>query len=265
VAHLAARLNNPAILTRGYRRESREMTIVPRGGNAPVRDTGDEPQWFIRRQVAHVGIGADRFAVGRRMEQDLRPGVFLLDDGFQHFRLKRDEDIVLVDALDPLGGGLFPLGHRREPLEGLARATIIVISRAEHRAAGIEKMIRRYNRKAPIFRSRVVPAPLSAGARRVGAFCGIGSPRSFWRTLGDLHLEVVWRQAFRDHYSYRGEDLARISAAAQAAGAEALVTTEKDLVNISEQAAAAAAPLAIHGVRIEVEIENEAGLLERLR
>src|ERR1035438_9942988 len=97
------------------------------------------------------------------MEQTLHPGVFLLDDGFQHVRLKRDVDIVLIDALDPLAGGVFPLGRLREPFENIARATAIVVTRVDPRVdpgqgtAGIEKLIRRYNAKAPIFRSRVVP------------------------------------------------------------------------------------------------------------
>src|SRR5205814_1687774 len=127
---LAQQGRDPAILTRGYRRESREpVVIVPRGQAAPVESTGDEAQMFIQRGFAHVGIGADRYEVGRRMEQELKPDVFLLDDGFQHSGLNRDEDIAVIDALDPLGGGLFPLGRRREPLSALSRATAIVISR----------------------------------------------------------------------------------------------------------------------------------------
>ncbi|HSP67186.1 MAG TPA: tetraacyldisaccharide 4'-kinase, partial [Bryobacteraceae bacterium] len=129
VLHLARRLDeagrNPAILTRGYGRKSRLDVIVPRGETASVEQTGDEAQIFIQRGVAHVGIGANRYEMGRKMEQQMHPGVFLLDDGFQHFGLKRDRDIVLLDALDPLGGGVFPLGRLREPLSALARATAV--------------------------------------------------------------------------------------------------------------------------------------------
>ena len=160
VAHLAQKLaeagRNPAILTRGYGRKSRLDVIVPRGGSAPVEQTGDEAQTYVRQGAAHVGIGADRYEVGRRMERELQPDIFLLDDGFQHFRLQRDRDIVLIDALDPLGGGVFPLGRLREPFAALARATAVVITRAENRHPGIERLIRRYNPHAPIFRARVV-------------------------------------------------------------------------------------------------------------
>jgi len=271
VAHLAARLadegRNPAILTRGYeRRSSHAMVIVPRGSTEPVERTGDEAQMFVRHAKAHVGIGGDRYNVGRRLEAELRPDVFLLDDGFQHVRLKRDEDIVLIDTLDPFGGGLFPLGRRREPLEALARATAVIITRVQAgvSTAGLEKIIRRYNPHAPIFRSRVAPAAWDGPSRKVGAFCGIGSPRSFWRTLAELHLEVVERRAFRDHYVYHGEDVRGIATAARAAGAEILVTTEKDMMNLPPDAAAMAAPLEIRCVRISIEIENEQELLRRI-
>jgi tetraacyldisaccharide 4'-kinase len=271
VAHLAARLadegRNPAILTRGYERgSSHEIVIVPRGSTEPIQRTGDEAQMFVRRAKAHVGIGGERYDVGCRLEADLRPDVFLLDDGFQHVRLKRDEDIVLVDALDPLGGGLFPLGRRREPMHALARATAVVITRVQPgiSTSGIEALIRRYNSSAPIFRSRVAPAPWEGPARRVGAFCGIGSPRSFWRTLTELNLKVVYRREFRDHYVYHSEDVRNLGAAARAAGAEILVATEKDMMNLPPDAAALAAPLEIRCVRIAVEIENEVELLRRV-
>ena len=129
VAHLAARLreagHNPAILTRGYKREScrpsRHRPAREQRFSRSNRRRGADVR--SRRGDAHVGIGADRFAVGQRMERELAPDVFLLDDGFQHTRLARTHDIVLIDALDPLAGGVFPLGRLREPLSALARAT----------------------------------------------------------------------------------------------------------------------------------------------
>ena len=264
VAHLAQKLvaagRNPAILTRGYGRKSRLDVIVPRGGSAPVEQTGDEAQVYIRQAAAHVGIGADRYEVGRRMERELHPDVFLLDDGFQHFRLQRDRNIVLIDALDPLGGGVFPLGRLREPFAALARATAVVITRAENRQTGIEKLIRRYNSHAPIFRARVVPqGELPAGP--VAAFCGLGQPRTFWRTLEILGIKAAPRLVFRDHHRYTAADLEEISRQAMDAGAQALVTTEKDMMNLP---AGAALPLKIYCLRIGIEIENEAELLQHL-
>jgi 3-deoxy-D-manno-octulosonic-acid transferase len=272
---LTAAGKEPAILTRGYQRRSSEVVIVPRGKPASVELTGDEAQMFIRSGHAHVGIGADRLSVGRQMERQLHPDVFLLDDGFQHTRLKRDEDIVLIDALDPLAGGVFPLGRLREPFENLARATAVIVTRVERGQgiAGIERLIRRYNRAAPIFRCRMAPKKwIRVGDglqeaqpfRRVGAFCGLGSPNSFWRTLDQLGLKVAFREAFRDHHPYSLSDLERLVAQASAQGVDALVTTEKDTMNLGEGASALFRSCPLYWLKLGVEIENEAELLRRV-
>ena len=279
VAHLAARLRekgrDPAILTRGYRRQSSGIVIVPRGAAASRDQTGDEAQMFIRSAQAHVGIGPDRFAVGQRMERELAPDLFLLDDGFQHTRLARRHDIVLIDAQDPLAGGVFPLGRLREPLSALARATEIVITRVEpgQNTTGIERLLKRYNAQAPVFRSRVVPRHwvdfesgnvAMAGFERVAAFCGLGSPRSFWRTLEQMHITIVFRHAFRDHHRYTAADLKSLAGQATAAGADALVTTGKDAVNLPEGAPAILSPHRLYWLDIGIEIEREEDLLQRL-
>jgi tetraacyldisaccharide 4'-kinase len=286
VEHIARRLTeagrNPAILTRGYRRKSAAPTVViPKGQAAAVELTGDEAQMFVGSGIAHVGIGADRWAVGHQLESELHPDVFILDDGFQHVRLNRGEDIVLVDALNPLAGGLFPLGRRREPLESLKRATAIVITRVEHledqlEVAGIERLVRRYNARAPLFRCRVVPrewVELDGGAasalasvpfHRVAAFCGLGEPQSFWKTLAQLNLDVVSTWAFDDHHAYKPEDLRRLRQQAQTAGAEVLVTTEKDIMNLREGAAQLAAPVKIYWLKIGVELDREKEFLARI-
>jgi 3-deoxy-D-manno-octulosonic-acid transferase len=276
-AHLAMRLReagrNPAILTRGYKRKSAEpMVIVPRGGAASTDLTGDEAQMFVRAGDADVGIGRDRYETGRRMEETLKPGVFLLDDGFQHARLARKHDIVLVDALDPLGGGVFPLGRSREPAASLRRATAVVVTRVAPRQqiTGLERLLRSYNPSAPIFHSSVVPqrwisvessSREEPGFHRVAAFCGLGHPDSFWRTLEALKLEVVFRWAFGDHHSYRPVELERLAGQAAAAGAEALVTTEKDALNLMENAPSLVAPLKLYWLKIGIEIEKEEELL----
>jgi len=264
VAHLAQKLaemgRNPAILTRGYGRKSRLDVIVPRGGNAEVEQTGDEAQTYIRQAAAHVGIGSDRYQLGCKMQRELNPDIFLLDDGFQHFRLQRDRNVVLIDALDPLGGGVFPLGRLREPFTALARATAVVIMRAEGHHMGIENLIRRYNSRAPIFRARVLPqGNLPTGP--VAAFCGLGQPRTFWRTLEALGIKAAPRLVFPDHHRYTAGDLAEIRRQAADAGAQALVTTEKDMMNLPS---GIVLPLEIYCLRIGIEIENEAELLRHL-
>lgn len=283
VAHLARRLReagrNPAILTRGYRRRSAQpVVIVERGDPAPSALTGDEAQIFVRRGDAHVGIGKDRFAVGTTMERQLRPDVLLLDDGFQHGKLVRKHDIVLIDALNPFGGGVFPLGRSREPAEALRRATILIVTRSEPGIpiTGLEMLLRPYNTEAPIFRSWVRPIEWidlatgetrpaeDLGLKRVAAFCGLGNPRSFWKTLEGSGLRVVFHWAFGDHHSYGCDELRRLAQQATAAGAEALVTTEKDMLNLFEGAAGVMAPLKLYWLRIGIEIENEENLLRLL-
>src|SRR5258706_1163634 len=214
--------------------------------------------FLIRRGDAHVGVGADRFAIGRRLEQQLAPDVFLLDDGFQHFRLARDHDIVLIDALDPLAGGVVPLGRLREPFDALSRADTIVVTRVEpgQDISGLERLIARYNSRAPVFRSRVVPLRwvglegpqieiAAARFARAGAFCGLGVPRAFWRTLEELGIEPAWRREFRDHHFYTESDLRSL-----AHDVDSLLTTEKDAMNLRRGAADILAPVKLFWLRI---------------
>ena len=283
VAHLAHLLRergrNPAILTRGYHRKSHDrMVIVPRGESASIALTGDEAQIYIRAGDAHVGIGADRYEAGLRMEETLSPDIFLLDDGFQHLRLNRAQDVVMIDALDPFGGGMFPLGRSREPRKSLARASVIVVTRVEpgQDIAGLERLLRRYNRAAPIYTARVTPrywvdyeskanhpvAEVKPG--KVAAFCGLGNPRSFWRTLEELDVDVQFRWAFGDHHHYKPAELDRLAKQAAACGAETLVTTEKDVMNFCDQTARIVAPHKLLWLKIGIEIDKEEEFLQHI-
>lgn len=277
VLWLAERLKaagyRPAVLTRGYRRRAAARhTILGEGAHAPVSVTGDEAQAFLR--VAPVGIGADRYGAGRIIEDRFGPDVFLLDDGFQHWKLARTLDIVLIDALDAFGGGApVPLGRLREPLQALARAGAIVISHTDGDDA-VEAEIRKHNASAPVFRSRVVPeawTDAATGERwdagglpfsRVAAFCGLGNPASFWRTLAALGHRPAFRVAFADHHAYRAPELRALAARARALGAEALVTTEKDLMNLPEDWGGAVQAVPIFWLKIGLEVEGEAELVK---
>jgi 3-deoxy-D-manno-octulosonic-acid transferase len=272
VAHLAHRFceSDPAILTRGYKRASREPAIIPRGTKADRAVTGDEAAIFVSRGDAHVGIGADRYAMGRLMEDTLSPGVFLLDDGFQHRRLARTHDIVLIDAADPLAGGLFPLGRLREPLKSLARAGTILLTRCDagQDTSAIERLVARYNAQSPVFRSRVIAVEWAglhgeapAGLGKAGAFCGLGDPRTFWKTLEELGIETAWRREFMDHHIYTAHELRQMVTA----GVDTLLTTEKDAMNLPSDAAAVLAPCKLFWLKIGIEIENEAAFLSRIR
>ncbi|MDP9171512.1 MAG: tetraacyldisaccharide 4'-kinase, partial [Acidobacteriota bacterium] len=182
----------PGLLTRGHGRSTHEIVVLPAGSeHIPVSLTGDEAQLYLRALAIPIGIGGERYDAGMRLLPAAK--LLFLDDGFQHLQLERDFDLVLVDALNPLGGGhLLPLGRLREPLDGLARAHAFLITRSDEVAdtRAIEAVLRRYNPAAPIFHARTVARGWSGdeGAAEPGdapslAFCGLGNPQSFWNTL----------------------------------------------------------------------------------
>jgi tetraacyldisaccharide 4'-kinase len=274
---LKARGARPGILTRGYGRVSPEkiLAMAP-AAEMPTYHTGDEPQIFLRSKLAAVGIGADRYAAGTELIRRFGCDYLILDDGFQHRALARDVDIVLVDALDPLaGGGVFPLGRLREPFQAIARADVILITRGEFSDLGpaIERTIRRWNERAPIFRTRLkarawVSAssgesypPDSPPFRRAGAFCGLGNPQAFRRTLAKLDIEPAGWQEFEDHHRYRKRELKCLMLGFEALGADALATTEKDAVNLPDMVEM----LPVFYLRVGMEIEREEEFLALLQ
>jgi len=284
VLHLTRRLKdagwNPGILTRGYGRQSlHPRQAVAAGAHVPVSQSGDEPQLFLRAGVAPVGIGADRWRVGRLLEQEFGVDAIVLDDGFQHARLDRRLDIVLVDALDPFGGGYpLPLGRLREPLGGLSRADIFVVTRSESGRVveGAEHFLRRHNPRAPVFHARAQPEAWVSAATgetvaidalpyaRVAGFCGLGNPGYFWCTLESLGLHVEACIEFEDHHSYRPNELRNMGRQFREDGVEAVVTTEKDLVNLCEDADHLLAPLPLYWLRIGVQIDREDEFLDAI-
>ncbi len=263
----------PAILTRGYGRGSPDSHILVRpGADIRAQHSGDEPKIFVRSGLAPVGIGADRFRTGADLLRHFDVDVILLDDGFQHVRLARDVDIVLIDALQPFGGGsLFPLGRLREPVDALARAQIVLITRSAFSdlPPAIERQVRRCNPSAPIFRASVEPRAwvehrtgreFAISARpfdRAGAFCGLGNPQSFRRTLAALGVDPVDWVEFEDHHRYRPHELSRLAAQMGSRGAGALVTTEKDAVNLCEDCHDLVAPLVIYWLQVAMAIDRE--------
>jgi len=277
---LKARGYQPGILTRGYGRSSAEQSLaVEPGAQVSVEQCGDEPRIFVHAGVAPVGIGADRLETARMLRDRFLTSVLLLDDGFQHLRLARNVDIVLVDALNPFGGGeLFPLGRLREPLENLARADLVVITRSQMAGtvAMIERTVARWNPGAPVFRASVAPEawvenrtgvayPIEARPfATAGAFCGLGNPQSLLRTLRRLGVEPADWIEFEDHHRYRPQELQRLAHQFQAAGVDALVTTEKDSMNLGDGADDLLAPMPLYWLRVGMTIDREQEFLEEI-
>jgi tetraacyldisaccharide 4'-kinase len=282
VLYLAERLkaagHRPGILTRGYGRTSPEKHLaLAADARTHPQHTGDEPQIFLNAGIAPVGIGPDRYLTGRILEEGFDADVLILDDGFQHMRLDRQVDIVLIDALDPFrGGDVFPAGRLREPMDQLRRADVFVITRSNYSPllAAIEAELRRRNPRAPIFHSHVVAngwIDFSTAeryerppCRRAGAFCGLGNPQSFWRTLRAMGIDPVERLEFADHHNYRPGELRNMAESCLLEGADALLTTEKDAMNLCEESANLIAPLRLYWLKIEAALDREAQFLQEI-
>ena len=275
---LLQRGHTPGILTRGYKRCTPEdhLALAP-GADVTAVQSGDEPQIFVRSRLAPVGIGADRWQAGMLLRRHFDVDVMLLDDGFQHLKLAREVDIVLLDALDPLsGGGVFPLGRLREPPESLARADIVLITRDRFSDLGdaVEHALRRWNRRAPVFRATVAPRawmehatgkahPVDApGFGRAAVFCGLGNPESFRRTLLGMGVEVADWVDFDDHHRYRPNELRHLAHQFAGRQATAVLTTEKDAVNLCESVGDLLKPLPLYWLKVAMEIAREEEFLD---
>jgi tetraacyldisaccharide 4'-kinase len=236
-------------LARWYRARGVRVVLVSRGYGAEQGAANDEALELEQRlpDVPHVQ-NADRVAAAKMAIEEFESQLVILDDGFQHRRLGRDLDIVLIDALEPFGFEyVFPGGTLREPLRGLARAQVIVLSRADAIGAearsAIEKRIRRYAPAADWIEVTHPPrhlvnamgqhAPLSTIAgRRVAAFCGIGNPAGFRHTLTFAGGEVAALREFPDHHGYTRADVDDLSQWVGLLDVEAIVCTGKDLVKL---------------------------------
>jgi tetraacyldisaccharide 4'-kinase len=243
----------PAILTRGYkRRDGNQVVMIGPEPKQAVDEVGDEPLEMARQLPGvPVVVDADRERGGN---EALRWGadVLVLDDGFQHLKLERDLDLVLIDAGDPWGGGrLPPLGRLREPLTAIRRASAVLITKvpADWRpvVAEIETAIDRLAPTLQVFVSRLrarrvrVPGEGWRSAevlrgRRVLAFAGIGRPSGFADTLFEAGAEIVDRRWFPDHHAYSATELLEIVTAAEKEEAVA-VTTAKDATKLPPDAA----------------------------
>lgn len=224
-----------AILTRGYRGS---------GG------TSDEVELMKHRLQGRVtfGVGKDRFAEGRRIEEREPVDVFLLDDGFQHFPLARDLDILLLDGSRRLKTQwLLPSGMLREPISACRRADLLVVTRKFERPdleAGDAHSHSIFYAQTRLLGFRRYQAPAQVqylseiGRGPFFAFCGIGNPRAFLDDLKRWHVPLAGQSVFRDHHKYKKTDLRRLEKAAQDAGALALITTEKDVENLDKEFAA---------------------------
>ncbi|MGA7558194.1 MAG: tetraacyldisaccharide 4'-kinase [Terriglobales bacterium] len=209
------------VLSRGYGRKTRGVLVVEPSGNAA--DFGDEPLLIARRLGVPVIVGESRYAAGRLAEQNFQPQMHILDDGFQHRSLARDFDIVLTMEGD-FDDQLLPSGRLREPLSSLQRADAIVLPAASRVSRGALQQKPIWRSERHLVLSNVPAAPV--------VFCGIARPEQFFAQVRAAGIAPAAEVSFRDHHTYKRNDIERLLAQRGKLGAGGFLTTEKDAVNL---------------------------------
>ncbi|MEX2148208.1 MAG: tetraacyldisaccharide 4'-kinase [Candidatus Rokuibacteriota bacterium] len=242
--------HTPAVVSRGYGRRSTGIQIVADAASIRLdaEEAGDEPFLLARRLPGvPVVVGSNRYEAGRTAVARFGVTAIVLDDGLQHRTLVKNLEIVMARATEPWGNGrLLPRGPLREPVSGLARAHLVVVTGAATPGAAPEVVaaVARYAPGVPVLTARHAPTGCwEAGTMRAVAidhlararllgFAGIAAPAGFRRTLEETGAGVVELVPFPDHHWYTRDDLARLERRGAELGVDALVTTEKDWVRL---------------------------------
>ncbi len=266
---LAQRSRRTAVLLRGYRR--------PAPDKAPPTDDlerlGDEGSLLKENlgEAAQVFVRPDRAALARELDGTGRYDVFVLDDGFQHWRLRRDCDVVCVDASLPFGRAwVLPLGHLREGLGALRRADIFVLTRCDEAPAlevdRVADLLRRINPRAGLARSVHAPrrlrhlltgAPAALDRIKGEDVCllaGIANPRSLARAVQKLGARVAFEELFEDHHIFKEEEIGALGRECRRRGLKIVVTTQKDAPRLRRLEGLRQVPADIFELDVELRI-----------
>jgi tetraacyldisaccharide 4'-kinase len=256
---LAAQNVRVDVLSRGYGRSGTGVERVDAGGEAARY--GDEPLLIARVAKVPVYVGASRYEAGLLAERDAAgAGIHLLDDGFQHRKLARALDIVVIHASD-FEEGMLPAGRLREPLASLRRAGVIVL-RAEDRQ--LEAELRRRGISVPVWiqHRRLVVERVT----RAVAFCGIARPDEFFSALRAQNVDLAATLALRDHQAHSNAEIDQLAQMCRGNGADCFVTTEKDVVRLTQAQQTRLneiAPLRV--AQLEVSLEDEGAVTGQLQ
>ena len=250
---LLAQGKRVAVLSRGYRRSSTDPRLLVSDGEPLLvgpNEAGDEAFLIAQRcPKALVAVGADRYQLGDWVLHRFPVDCLVLDDGFQHLGLYRDVNLLLVDATDGEGlAALVPAGRLREPLQAAARATAIVVTRADAPAqvADIGHRLKGAIGTMPdpiqvVFRPECLLSvktgalqPLSWSKGKTALLCsGVGHAGSFHSLVEQIGLKVLDEIVYADHHTYTSQDVERVRARASELQAELIVTTEKDACKLA--------------------------------
>ncbi len=238
-----------AVISRGYGRHSEGTVIVSNGTNilADVRSAGDEPMLIAKSLAGVIVISdEDRIRGSRTAIDEYGAEVIVLDDGFQHRRIERTKDIVLMDSRQlPFETMLLPAGYRREFIGALRRADAVIITKSAdvkeaESVLGDERLKNVQNRFSSSFSPSGIKH-LFGGVKQsteilrghtVIAFCGIASPEAFRRSIEQCGASVKEIFAFADHHTFTREEIAMVVGAFHRSGADFILTTEKDAVRL---------------------------------
>ena len=270
-----------AIVSRGYKGKAETIGGIVSDGKTLLMApeiAGDEPYMMAARlRGVPIVVGKNRFKAGRLAIRKFDPDILVLDDGFQHLKLQRDLDLVLLDYRKPFGNGhLLPRGVMREPASALFCANAIILTRSDtlddKEVTSLLEMIRFHERKKPVYRAFHKPLVYKIinqeknikealrqnldciKGRTVFAFSGLADNLQFRRTLKNLKCSVAGYLEFPDHHSYSDSDLKDILAAAKKSMSECFITTEKDYVRIAHKIAW---PMEIYVVGIVIEFGGD--------
>jgi tetraacyldisaccharide 4'-kinase len=221
------------ILSRGYQRNTRGAVVVSDGQElkSAWQDAGDEPYLLAGKIPQAAVVVAESRVEGLPVLSQFQPDVILLDDAFQHRRIERDLNLVLVDSTENiLDLRVLPFGKLREPVDGLNRANAIILTHSKNANPETEKAVNSYG--APVYHANYEAAKFDYSGKPIAAFCGIASPQHFQRLLIENGAKVVLFREFPDHHVYSQAEFREFEQAALTAGAEAIVTTAKDSVKL---------------------------------
>ncbi len=237
--YLADRGYKAAVLTRGYKSHTDTTQLL------------DEPALLAQHcPNSIVMVNPNRIHAAKEAIAKANPDVFVMDDGFQHRRLHRDINIVLIDATEPFGyDKLLPAGLLREPIKSLARADAVILTRCDQSKPEQKEAIklRIHNIKTDIVFAETVHRPTTIvdksgnmialdefKNKKVFAFCGIATPQAFFETLNNARITIIEQRAFDDHHHYTQKDMDELVEVAQKHQAEFILTTEKDRTKLTE-------------------------------
>jgi len=265
-----------AILSRGYGRKSFGQIILNEKNKCKKTwwEVGDEPYLMATKlNGIPIIVNSDRVEAGRWAIQNTQAEILILDDGFQNKSLKKNLEIVIIDATNPFGNfKLLPAGILREPIKNLKRADLVILNKIDQ-SSSIDKLCSYLNdvSKTPVIESRyqeshfvdvfseeILPIEKIRG-RRILAFCGIANPDSFVETLKQSQILVVGTKFFPDHYLYKQKDLLELIEEGLNQKIDFLVTTEKDKVRLPK----IILKIPIYALIIEVKISKGEEILEQ--